>query len=168
MTLKRGEVCESSSNLLVASMECFLGLITMMWNFIEWQNLTAVRLYSESGCPKLLSSFRKKRWDLELWLKEEETCSAGLAGNCLGWGVPVCPGACFEEAWGEAAPHTGTWGYCFWPGWVVFFHACLQHRMQIACRAKVLLDMRLLAWVSCYAKWVHRNVLSSFIKQLEI
>ena len=58
-------------------------------------------------------------------IKEEETCCAGLAEICLGWGVPTCPGACFEKAQGKAALYTGTSGYCFWLGRVVFLHARL-------------------------------------------
>lgn len=71
-------------------------------------------------------------------IKEEESCCAGLAEICLDWGVPACPGACFEEAWGKAALHTGTSGYCFWLGRVVFLHARLQHRMQIASQGTTL------------------------------
>lgn len=34
----------------------------------------------------------------------------------------------------KAAQHAGTLGYCFWLDRVVFLHALLQHRMQIASR----------------------------------
>lgn len=97
-------------------------------------------------------------------IKEEETCCAGLAGICLGWGVPACPGACFEEAQGcSPAP------WAIVSGWVEWCFSMLAY--SIGCRllpGNSALDMQMLAWVFSYAKWAYRNVVSSFIKQLEI
>lgn len=69
--------------------------------------------------------------------EEEETCCAGLAGICLGWGAPASPGAHFEET-GEGCSAHRHLGLLFLAGLVVFLHVCLQHWMQISSQGAAL------------------------------